>query len=397
MMTLHQMWPFVYATALFGLIGSLNFITPGDIQYSRLTDAFLSGNFELPPIPERNSADTAPFESRYYSALGPLPAVIFMPLVSAGIFHQGIVTLVASLFVFLLCFRLARTFHYSYEEACWFALSFCFATSFVGVAALATSNHLAHVFSVVFLFLAINEYEEKSRFPLVGGLVGLAMATRLPTGLNIFSFVLLICFGVGTGQKKLASLVKLLVPFGLIAAILAVYNFARFGNPLESGYSFQVNGFGIPYSMWDVPGNKAGPLLSISNIPNHLWIFLAGLPSFRGIGTSVLLVSPFLVYLLKLPRWDLTNQLIAIAILPVLLVDLAFRSTGFEQMGYRFSLDFFPFLFWLLMRSRIALTGPFKGLILLATMTDLVLTFYHMATASVRRELDVAFFISASF
>jgi hypothetical protein len=49
------------------------------------------------------------------------------------------------------------------------------------------------------------------------------------------------------------------------------------------------------------------------------------------------------------------------------------------------------------MRSRIALTGPFKGLILLATMTDLVLTFYHMATASVRRELDVAFFISASF
>jgi hypothetical protein len=245
------------------------------------------------------------------------------------------------------------------------------------------------VLSVIFLFLAINEYEQKSRFLLIGGFIGLAMATRLPTGLNIISFVLLICFAIGTFRKKLAVLVKLLLPFGAIAAILAVYNFARFRNPLESGYSFQVNGFGVPYSIWDVPGNTAGPILSLSNIPNHLWIFLAGLPSFRGIGTSVLLVSPFLVYLFKVSRWDLNNQMIAMAILPPLLVDLAFRSTGFEQMGYRFSLDFFPFLFWLLIRSRQNLTARFKGLILLATVIDMVLTFYHMSTVSLRRALDI--------
>jgi hypothetical protein len=69
-------------------------------------------------------------------------------------------------------------------------------------------------------------------------------------------------------------------------------------------------------------------------------------------------------------------------------VDLAFRSTGFEQMGYRFSLDFFPFLFWLLIRSRIHLTKRFKLLIFLATVTDLILTFYHMAAISLRRGLD---------
>ena len=85
----------------------------------------------------------------------------------------------------------------------------------------------------------------------------------------------------------------------------------------------------------------------------------------------------------------LSNKLIAINILPVLLLDLAFRSTGFEQMGYRFSLDFFPFLFWLLMRSRINLTGKFRGLILLATVIDMILTFYHMATVFPRRALDI--------
>jgi len=215
------------------------------------------------------------------------------------------------------------------------------------------------------------------------------MATRVPTGLNIIFFILVICFGVDTFRKKVIRLVLLLLPFCAIAGVLAAYNFARFGNPLESGYSFQVNGFGIPYSMWDVPGNTAGPVVSFSNIPNHLWIFLAGLPSFRGIGTSILLISPFLGYLLRVPRWDLANKLIAINILPVLLLDLAFRSTGFEQMGYRFSLDFFPFLFLLLIRSRINLTGKFKGLIFLATVIDMILTFYHMSTVSHRRALDI--------
>jgi len=387
--TLYRIWPFVYATILLALIGWLNFITADDRQYSSLTEAFLAGQLDLLPRPGSNWADTAPFDGHYYSALSPLPAVIFIPLVWAGIFHQGIVTFFGSLAVFFQCFRLARIFHYSYDEGCWFALAFCFGTSFVGVAAIATSNHLTHVLSVIFLFLAINEYERRSRLWLIGGLIGLAIATRVPTGLNIISFVLILCFGVGTFREKVIRLVKLLVPFCAIAGVLAVYNFARFQNPLESGYSFQVNGFGIPYSMWDVPGNTPGPAVSLSNIPNHLWIFLAGLPSFRGIGTSILLISPFLSYLLRVPRWDLTNKLIAISILPVLLLDLAFRSTGFEQMGYRFSLDFFPFLFWLLMRSRINLTGKFRGLIFFATVIDLTLTFYHMATISLRRALDI--------
>ncbi len=386
---MHRVWPFIYAAILLTLIGCLNFITADDRQYKSLTEAFLAGQFDLLPRPGGNWADTAPFDGHYYSALSPLPAVIFIPLVWAGIFHQGIVTFFGSLVVFFQCFRLARIFHYSYDEGCWFALAFCFGTSFVGVAALPTSNHLTHVLSAILLFLAINEYERKSRLLLIGGLIGLAMATRVPTGLNIIFFVLVICFGVGTFRKKVIRLVTLLLPFCAIAGVLAAYNFARFGNPLESGYSFQVNGFGIPYSLWDVPGNTPGPAISFSNIPNHLWIFLAGLPSFRGIGTSILLISPFLGYLLRVPRWDLTNKLIAINILPVLLLDLAFRSTGFEQMGYRFSLDFFPFLFLLLMRSRINLTGKFKGLIFLATVIDMILTFYHMTTVFDRRALDI--------
>jgi hypothetical protein len=215
-----------------------------------------------------------------------------MPLVWTGYVHQGLLSFAASLAVFYLCFRLAERLNYARNEACWFALAFCFGTSFIGVAALASSNFLAHVLAVLFLFWAINEYEDKYRPWLIGGLIGLAMGSRAPAGLNILFFILAI-FLVGTIRTRVIGLIKLLLPFGAIAGLLALYNFTRFGNPLESGYSYQLNGFGMPYAVWNVPGNTAGPPVSLSNVPKHLWIFLFGLPSSNAVGTSVLLMSPF--------------------------------------------------------------------------------------------------------
>lgn len=384
----YRIFPFVYAMILFALIGWLNLATADDKQYSSLTEAFIAGRLELISPPRDNWADTAPFDGYHYSALGPFPALIFMPLVWTGFYHQGLISFLGSLVVFWQCLRLAKKHEYDAHESCWFALAFCFGTSFAGVAAIATSNHLAHVISVILLFLAIIEYENRSRLPLVGTFVGLATATRIPTGLNILFFVLVKCFTGKNFRRKMIKLAELLLPFCVIVGILAVYNFVRFQNPLESGYGLQVNGFGVPYSLWDVPGNTAGPALSLANIPKHLWIFLAGLPSYRSIGTSVLLVSPFLLYLFAVTTWDCVNKLIVINCLVVLLVDMAFRSTGFEQMGYRFSLDFFPFLFWLMIRSRLRLTPRFKGLIFLATVIDVILTLYHMGTGPLRRALD---------
>jgi len=378
-------WPFVYAAMLLGVIGWLNFITADDRQYSRLAESFLEGKLFLLPTSPNSWADTAPFEEHHYSALGPFPAVLTMPLLRTGYFHLGLLSFVMTLGVFYLCFRLARKGSYSRNESCWLALAFCFGTSFIGVAALAGSNFFAHVVAVMLLFLAINEYEGKSRPWLIGGLIGLAMASRAPAGLNILFFGLAIILGVGAIQERMTGLAKLLLPFSTVVGLLALYNFARFGNPLESGYSYQLNGFGTPYANWNVPGNTPGPPLSLRYIPNHLWIFLFGLPSTDAIGTSVLLMSPFLVYLLSVRRWDLTNKLITLNVAVVLLSVLAFRSTGFEQVGYRFSLDFLPFVFWLLMRSQIKVTNGFKGLIFIATVIDLCLTVFYLASGVDRR------------
>jgi hypothetical protein len=133
-------------------------------------------------------------------------------------------------------------------------------------------------------------------------------------------------------------------------------------------------------------GEQGRPPFRLSNIPSHLWIFLFGLPSSAAVGTSVLLMSPHLVYLCSVRQWDLTNKVIVVNVAIVFLMSvLAFRSTGFEQVGYRFSLDFLPFVFWLLMCSRIQVTSGFKGLVFIATVIDVCLTVFHLATGVDRR------------
>ena len=380
--------PFVCAAHLFVMLAWLNFNTSDDRHFSWLAESFLQWKLNLLPSSPISWADTALFQGHHYSPFGPFPAIFSMPLTWAGYFHQGALSFLASLTVFYLCFRLAGNFNYLRNEAGWFALAFCFATSFIGVAALACSAYFAHVIAVMLLFLAINEFEGKKRLWLIGGLIGLATATRLPTGLNILFFMLAISLGAGTIRERAGELLKLLLPFAVFVGLLALYNFARFGTPLESGYTYQLNGFGMPYASWNVPGNTAGSTFSFSYIPEHLWIFLFGLPTMSAVGTSVLLISPFLLYLFSV-RWDLINKLIASSSAVVLLTVLAFRSTGFEQVGYRFSLDFLPFVFWLLMRSRLKMNNRFKALIFLAVMVDVCLTAFFLSTGVDRRQADL--------
>jgi hypothetical protein len=55
----------------------------------------------------------------------------------------------------------------------------------------------------------------------------------------------------------------------------------------------------IPFNEWNSAGNMAGRTLSFANVPMNLKVFLFGLPEPGAIGSSVFLLSPFLIYL----RW----------------------------------------------------------------------------------------------
>ena len=74
------------------------------------------------------------------------------------------------------------------------------------------------------LFLALNEYQGRSRLWLTGGLIGLAMASRAPAGINILFFVLAILLGAGAARQRIVGLFQLLLPFAGVVALLAIYN-----------------------------------------------------------------------------------------------------------------------------------------------------------------------------
>jgi hypothetical protein len=370
----------LYGAVLLGVMVSTHLVArgPGEYLYE-LAETFAAGRLHL----ETFRPDFSVFNGRYYYPGGPLPPVLLVPLAAAG-WHIDIAVFLVliNLGVFYLVYLLARRFQYSPGDACWLTLAFVFGTSFVNSSLLPWD--FSHRIVVLFLFFAIIEYVGKRRMAVIGLLVGLAMATRTSAGINIAFFAFAAMTETSSFRDKISSQIKLLVPFGAVACLLGLYNFLRFGNPLESGYAYQLTSHMIPYAEWNSWGNITGPTLSLANVPTNLKFFLLGLPEPHGIGSSVFLLSPFLIYLWWI-KWDHTNKLIVLNCAAVLLFVLSFRSSGFRQIGYRFSLDFLPFVFWMLMRSQLPITRTFKALILVATVVDLALVVYFLATGATRR------------
>ena len=372
---------FTLAAILIGLLAATNSFFDTASQYWSLAESLLQGKLYFLSMP-MGWGDTAFFEGHYYWPLGVLPAIFLIPFVWSGFYHQGALCFLAVLGVFYLCFRLAQKLGYSREDACWFAIAFCFGTSFIGVAAVPVSWSYATVLAVLFLFFAIYEFQGARRFLIIGLFVGLAMASRPLTGLNSLFFAGAILCSIARWKQKVISLAQFTVPVSLIALAIAWYNFQRFGNPLETGYTYQIDAIGRIVAEVSLPGNNPGSLFSLSNILDHFIVFAFGLPDKTATGTSVFLLSPFLVFLVApARRWDTMDYMLAVNIFILMLVALAFRSTGARQIGYRFSLDYLPFVFWLLMRRRSELSRGFKNLVGCAVIIDLALVVYH---ASIR-------------
>jgi hypothetical protein len=211
---------------------------------------------------------------------------------------------------------------------------------------------------------------------LAGFLLGLAATARLPVILAAPWFVLV---GGGTRQRRAISAgVGAVVP---IAGLL-LYTFATTGLLIHPGYEYQyqleARGYGtLGYNPdWSVE--------DVRYIPQNLGIMLGEMPVLApdwkpdtlgfaaphalcatpgsqrslfdpecpiampiDIGTSILLSAPgLLLALFALRRRPLARLTIGgtLSIVVIALFNLAHFSQGWVQWGYRFSLDFIPFL-----------------------------------------------------
>jgi hypothetical protein len=376
------------------IIAAFDLGTIGSDQWQMLAQSFLAGKLFFLQTPSLLN-DSVLWSGHYYWPFPPFPAVLFMPFVAiADIFNmqvsQGGVQFLIVIAVFILVYRLARKF-FQPDDAAWFAIAFTFASSFLWIAPVPAYTHLSYVVAVATVFGALLEYVGQKRWWLIGLLMSVALASRTAAGLGIFFFLGdIFIITKGSFRKKLRDASKLMVPFIVTVLILGFYNFARFGSFFETGYSLQIlmadaytkaRSYGV-FSPIHIPGNLYyflfnAPVPILKDGVSRVLVF----PYIKADpwGMGIVFVSPYLLYLFLLSYKDKVSRLLIVTSAIIAVPIFLYHGIGFTQLGYRYGLDFMPFIYFLFMRNYAAQYGPLprrlKWLIALSALFDLYLFF----------------------
>jgi hypothetical protein len=353
---------------------------PHDHYYYQAV-SFLHGSVAIDNAPDYMQ-DVVTVNGHKYLPLGPLPAVLTMPLVV--LFGEGyreaflVYPLVA--FTIWLGWRiLVRLGVALTSTRLWLVALFFLGTVYFSAAVQSSGAWFsAHIVTCFFLFLGIYEALGRQRAPLMGIYLGLAAAARF-TALFTFPFFLLVlvaddlaCVVDASFQilrrAALPVLARRFALFGLGLAIplsiLFAYNYVRFNSLTDSGYGAAVLGGDSTLDK-----ARAYGLFSLAHVPKNLYYFFLAVPDPYGAaikenpanspvlifpflrpspwGMSILLTTPAVIYALR-PR--LRQPLVPAcwgAILLCAIPIFTYYGIGWAQFGYRYALDFMPFV-WLL-------------------------------------------------
>jgi hypothetical protein len=315
--------------------------------YGRLADAFLHGRWWLTEAPPWLNELLPCGDGRYCVVYPPLPAILALPL--APFFTTAMAQVVASriaggasagvLYYGLRAYGAPRTY------ALAGALLSAFGTTLFFSSVDGRAWYAAHSASMLFLAGAFAVAARGGNALMVGALIGISALARLPVALAAPALALLCARRAGTPYlRSLVGVVGGGVPF---AIVYAGYNLLRWGTPLDDGYSRLVQGdvffnhglFSPVYLLRQLQAIFLEPPDLIPNTP----FFLRP----RFIGMSLFLATPAFLWIflaLRQIRRDVIVAATAAAALLALLPDLFHGTVGFQQFGYRFSIDAQPFL-----------------------------------------------------
>jgi hypothetical protein len=346
---------------------------PGQNHFVYLADAFLhcrlgvSGGGTV-------LAEIVPFHGNYYVVYPPMPAVLLLPFVAVfgTAVDQGLMS------IFLACLAVAATWlmlkkiGVKANKALWLTALFGFGTCFWFIASVGSAWYIEHVSAVLFLtFAIILALYRKNPF-FTGLLLGFAFLSRLPVILSFPFFLLLIYEQNSEWKPRLKQVAYFLIGLGILVAVYELYNFGRWGVFSDLGYSL-------------IPGIQQDPyftngIFSLSYIPRNVYaiffqgpILLNNFPYFEPnwMGLGLFFTTPAFIYIFKGP-WNRLSKYAALAVACILPILITHGTVGFTQFGYRFSLDFTPFLMLLAAKGmRGNLGWEEKTLIILSVLINL--------------------------
>ena len=322
--------------------------TPYD-YFGRLAYSIWQGRLWLDgaPLPEIEAGR----DGHFYNVQPPLPAILALPFVPFGA-HDQIEVFVSAVFGALSIvplFLALRALTVPRALATWCVILSSFGTTLLFTSVDGRAWFVAHSTAMFFLAAALYLAATRRSALLIGLCVGAAALARTPTGLAAPGLLLLARRDGASARELLRSALLLCVGAAPSALIQGGYDLLRWGSPLDV-YGPQLHQAADPV--------LARGFMSLSYIPRKLYaifieppVFVDNEPFFflrpRGYGTSLLLTTPAYLWLApgiaKLwrdPRWRAVGLCAALVSIP----GWIFATVGYEQYGYRYSLDLQPFL-----------------------------------------------------
>jgi hypothetical protein len=373
---------------LFSVFSSyLIFITAGrfnnDDSLVLLANAFLTKHIALPINNELPLGDVADYFYNFYLYFGPFSSIILMPFVFIfGKTFPQVFIGISSLFLsFYTSYKISKNFKFSTTDSLWLALFFVFSTVLLASSLINITAYQVEAMTVPIILFALYEYFTKRRFLVIGILIGLAIFTR------VFLFITMIFFVAEFLQKRITKkqIIVFLIPVVFFTFLYGMYNQRRFHSFFETGISYSISlktfplNSNLQYGMFS-PVHIPANFYSLFIMPPEPLLqnntgFTLKFPYFKvnPWGLAIWYTSPlFLILFYKFKKNKYFLSLL-ITIVSLLVPLLMFYSIGFSQYGYRYTLDFLPFLFILLLLSlKQKLSNVEIGLIIIGVLFNAI-------------------------
>jgi len=349
--------------ALFAALGWRAWAEIGGVDsYALLADAFLHGRLGFTGCFDNECVRVG---SRMYLVQPPFPAVVVMPFVALGglWFHHFIALSAALVAVTIwLWRRIFDRLGVEPETRGWLLYALLVSTPLIYAALRADGVWLfAHVVGFLMATFAVHE-ALAGRLVTTGLAIGCAFLSRqMSLFLLPFLFALTLTESARFLPPSRETIAKALVvgtAFALPVLIYLVYNWSRFGNPLETGHSIlaaeaptSVEDTIVTHRLIDI-----GVFSTKYVVYNFFYTFVQGfhaefdprlavkMVGLDPSGSSILASSPFLLFLFFMRR-DRVAIFGALSVAAIMALFLVYHSNGFKQYNVqRYLLDYLPVL-----------------------------------------------------
>lgn len=366
--------------------------------FNPMASSLIHGRLDLPSPPETH--DLVYFRGKWFAPWGLLPAVFLIPIqLMKGRYVPPLYlsllfgSLNVALFYALLE-RVKKDFFPSMRTGELLVVTglFAFGTANFYLSMLGSVWHVDQVVSACFgtlgLYLIFRKQRNALLYILSSFAFALTLLGRATIILTIFVPVTLFILEhisriSQVTFRRAGELVRKAVwyfgiPSLLFTVLFFAYNYARFGNIFEYGYTYIVESDNLRHV------RETQGIMSLANLRNNLWYFVLEIPKltfinkpqlqFNLVGNSIFFITPpFLAAFLAVPwyrskkRWRTNPYVLALWVGALITIapSLLLYSTGWMQFGYRYSLDITPML---LLLSVFGLKGKLNVLYIAGTV-----------------------------